>query len=135
MSGSKADVFFGLPLAERDTFLEAEIQAVHVTAFGLCLHDFAVTPCPYHLNCIRGCVDYLRTKGNLRERLHLVQIQQATEMALAAAKKRGGIAQAWIMHCEETLAGVSRALAVDGDTTLPEDDVASAFAADSRKDG
>jgi len=135
LSGAKADVYFGLPLAERDVFLEAEIQAVHVTAFGLCLHDFAVTPCPYHLNCIRGCADYLRTKGNPRERLHLVQIQQATEMALAAAKKRGGIAQAWIIHCEETLAGVSRALAVDGHAASPKDDVASALAAGSRNDG
>jgi hypothetical protein len=75
LSGAKADAFFELPHSKRDLFLEAEIQAVHVTAFGFCLHDFAVTPCQYHLNCVRGCPDYLRTKGSSSERDHLVQIQ------------------------------------------------------------
>jgi len=30
--------------AQRDSYLDGEIQAVHVTPLGLCLHDFAVTP-------------------------------------------------------------------------------------------
>jgi hypothetical protein len=98
LSGAKADAFLELPRAKRDVFLEAEIQAVHLTAFGLCLHDFAVTPCQYHLNCVRGCPDYLRTKGGSSERDHLVQIQPATERALAGAKARGDVAQAWVNH-------------------------------------
>lgn len=118
LSGPKANVFFELPRSKRDVFLEAEIQAVHVTAFGLCLHDFAVTPCPYHLNCVRGCADYLRTKGSSSERHHLVQIQRGTERALAGATARGAVAKAWITHCEETLDGVRKALAVDEDPTL-----------------
>jgi len=117
LSGAKADAFLELPRSDRDMFLEAEIQAVHVTAFGLCLHDFAVTPCLYHLNCVRGCPDYLRTKGNSRERDHLVQIQLATERALVGAKARGDVAQAWVDHYEQTLTGIRQALAVDGDST------------------
>ena len=27
---------------------------------GLCLHDFAIEPCSFHLNCVPGCPDYLR---------------------------------------------------------------------------
>lgn len=92
-----------------------EIQAAHVTAFGLCLHDFAVTPCPYHLNCVRGCADYLRTKGSSGERHRLVQIQRGTEPVLASAMARGAVAKARIAHCEETLDGVRKALAVDED--------------------
>jgi integrase len=116
LSGVKADAFFELPRTKRGVFLEAEIQAVHITAFGLCLHDFAVTPCQYHLNCVRGCPDYLRTKGNSAERDHLVQIQLATERALAGAKARGDVAQAWVDHYEQTLTGIRQALAVDGDS-------------------
>jgi hypothetical protein len=115
LSGAKADAYLELPRSKRDVFLDAEIQAVHVTAFGLCLHDFAVAPCPYHLNCIRGCPDYLRTRGSSSERHHLVQIELATERALAGAKTRGDIAKAWITHYEETLDGVRKALAVDQD--------------------
>ena len=118
--GTKADAFLELPRSKRDVFLDAEIQAVHVTAFGLCLHDFAITPCPYHLNCLRGCPDYLRTKGNASERQHLVQIQLETERALVSARARGNIAKAWITHCEETIAGVRQALAVDEESASPD---------------
>jgi len=118
MTGAKADAYFDLPRTRRDRFLDTEIQAVHTTAFGLCLHDFAVTPCPYHLNCVRGCADYLRSKGNVKEREHLVQIRTATEQALVAAKTKGRhIAEAWIVHCEETLEGIAKALTIDDTDT------------------
>ena len=35
MGGTKAGAYFDLPRARRDQFLETEIQAVHMTAFGL----------------------------------------------------------------------------------------------------
>jgi len=120
LSGSKASMYFELPNATRDRYLQGQVQAVHFTPLGVCLHDFAVTPCPYHLNCVRGCADYLRIKGSESERRHLVQIQQATEQALASAKafaigSNQSIAEPWIRHCEETLEGVQAALAVDDD--------------------
>lgn len=118
LAGPKASMYFELPSAKRDRYLDGEVQAVHFTALGLCLHDFAVTPCPYHLNCVRGCADYLRVKGSESERRHLVQIQESTERALAFAKARAGapdgeVAEPWIRHCQETLEGVRAALAVD----------------------
>jgi hypothetical protein len=133
LSGTKADVFFELPRSKRDVFLEAEIQAVHVTAFGLCLHDFAVTPCQYHLNCVRGCPDYLRTKGSSRERNHLVQIQLTTERALAGAKDRGDVAQGWVNHYKQTLVGIRRALAVDEDSASPDGALVRPFAGGERR--
>ncbi len=119
LSGVKTDVYFELPLSQREAFLEGELQAVHFTAFGICLHDFAVTPCPFHLNCVRGCPDYLRTRGNQKERQHLIQIRAATEEALAAARlqtaRGASIAEPWVRHCKETLDGIAKALAVDED--------------------
>jgi hypothetical protein len=119
LGGVKTDVYFELPLSQRDAFLEGELQAVHFTAFGICLHDFAVTPCPFHLNCVRGCPDYLRTHGNQKERQHLIQIRAATEEALAAARlqtaRGASIAEPWVRHCKETLDGIAKALAVDED--------------------
>ena len=117
-----ADIYYELPKTKRDTFLEGQMHAVHITALGVCVHDFAVTPCPYHLNCVRGCSDYLRTKGSQSERRNLVQIQRATEQALASAKAHSPsndtrVADPWIRHCEETLEGVKRALAIDEDRT------------------
>lgn len=117
LSGAKTAVYLELPHGQREDFLEGEVQAVHFTAFGICLHDFAVTPCPFHLNCVRGCPDYLRTRGNQKERQHLIQIRAATEQALTAARlqtvRGADIAEPWIRHCEETLDGIAKALAVD----------------------
>ena len=132
LAGPKASMYFELPSSKRDRYLDGEVQAVHFTALGLCLHDFAVTPCPYHLNCVRGCADYLRVKGSETERRHLIQIQQSTERALASAKARatgpdGRVAEPWIRHCEETLEGVRAALAVDDKTEPAESGVAQPF--------
>jgi hypothetical protein len=132
LAGPKADMYFELPRAKRDRYLDGEVQAVHFTALGLCLHDFAVTPCPYHLNCVRGCADYLRVKGSETERLHLVRIQEATEKALKsattfAAGPGGSIADPWIRHCEETLAGVRAALAVDDEPAVADTGIVQPF--------
>lgn len=118
LQGTMTAAYFELPQTEREIFLEGQIQAVHFTPMGLCLHDFAIEPCRYHLNCVRGCPSYLRTKGSQQERRHLLQIQENTEKALAYARqhlaeKGDEIAEAWVEHHEETLRGIRLALAVD----------------------
>jgi hypothetical protein len=118
LQGAVAGAYFALPLAERDSFLEGQVQAVHVTPMGICVHDFAVEPCPYHLNCLRGCPDYLRTRGDDRERRHLLRLKADTEEALAHVQRlaieEGSVTvQAWVDHHEQTLRGIEAALAVD----------------------
>ena len=36
-------------LEEAEKFLEAAVEAVHITEFGACVLDFARRPCPHHL--------------------------------------------------------------------------------------
>lgn len=121
IGGFLAEVYFALPEEDRDVFLEGQVQAVHVTALGLCLHDFSLDPCPYHLNCLRGCREYLRTKGNQQERVHLIQIYKRTEQGLLMAQEaartgNGVLAEAWVRHHQETLVGCQAALAIDDQT-------------------
>ena len=122
--GPVADIASSLPVSERDAFLDAAVEAVHITPFGVCVHNFAATPCKHHLNCLRGCGDYLRQKGNQQERATLLDLRKRTETELA--KARDGVTQAeygasnWVAHQEKTLAGVNAALAVDDD--LPQAD-------------
>jgi hypothetical protein len=118
LTGAMSDTYFELPVVERDLFLEGQVQAVHYTPMGLCLHDFAIEPCSYHLNCVRGCPDYLRQKGNVQERRYLLQLKAQTEKALEVARQQGkaqSLAPAWIRHHETTLLGIQHALAVDDD--------------------
>ncbi len=130
--GTMANVYFALPEEERDEFLDGQVQAVHVTPLGLCIHDFAIDPCPYYLNCARKCPEYLRTKGNQQERTNLIQVQRRTKQALEIAQAQatagnGETVQAWIEHYEETLAGVEAALAIDDDVTISDGTMAQPF--------
>jgi hypothetical protein len=132
IGGTIASVYFALPEDERDVFLEGHVQAVHFTPLGVCIHDFAIDPCPYYLNCVRGCPDYLRTKGDQQERLHLIQVQRRTKQALEVAHAQavgghGEPAQAWIAHYDETLAGVEAALAIDDDPTVTDGSTVQPF--------
>jgi hypothetical protein len=130
--GPMANVYFVLPESERDAFLEGQIQSVHITPMGICIHDFAIEPCPYHLNCVRGCSEYLRTKGNQKERLNLIQVQKRTEQALHIAQQQvldgnNETTQAWVHNYEETLEGVKAALAVDDDSSTEDGTVVRPF--------
>jgi len=132
MDGFMADVYAQLPEEERDIFLEGQIQAVHFTALGLCLHDFSLDPCPYHLNCTRGCRDYLRRKGNKEERRNLIVIQRRTEKALKVAQEQvqcsnGELAEPWIRNYQETLEGVKAALAIDDDAEVEDGTIVQPF--------
>jgi integrase len=125
VAGFMADVYYALPTIERDEFLNGQIQAVHVTPLGICVHDFAIEPCPYHLNCLRGCHHYLRTKGDERERANLIRVQEITVQALAqareqAASERPALADAWVRHHEDTLQGIAAALAVEEMWQVPD---------------
>jgi len=130
--GPMANVYFELPEDERDAFLEGQIQAVHITPMGICIHDFAIEPCPYYLNCVRGCPEYLRTKGNQKERAYLIQVKRRTEKALSAMDEHiiaeyGETAQGWVQHYQETLVGVNAALAPDDDPSVSEGTVLRPF--------
>jgi hypothetical protein len=123
IGGLAADIYMSVPICEREDYLEGLVQSVHITPMGLCIHDFALIPCKYHLNCLRGCPEYLRTKGSQVERTFLIQIQKRTEKTLQAAKEvdqngNSATAQAWIQNCEETLEGANASLAIDGDSSI-----------------
>lgn len=48
-----------------DDALKTEIGAVHTTRYGLCRHDYALTPCPKDKDCI-SCGEHAVTKGDPR---------------------------------------------------------------------
>jgi hypothetical protein len=115
--GSMARVYFELPADEKEDFLEGQIQVAHITPMGLCLRDLVHAPCQFALNCLRGCSDYLRVKGDQKQRQQLVQIRRNTERALALEREKAAIgnraSEAWMREYEETLSGVCAALAID----------------------
>lgn len=120
LSGDIANLYINLPDDERDTFLDGQIQAVHITPLGYCVHDFAIEPCPYHLNCLGGCSHYLRKKGDEAERSNLIRIRDITVKSLESAElaiEERGVSDAWVRHNQNIIAGIDAALAVDDSDT------------------
>lgn len=128
VGGLLADVYHTLSEEEGDAFLAAQIQAVHFTPLGVCIHDFAVMPCEFHISCVRGCSDYLRTKGNQKERMALIQLERNTRNALAAIPNTQ-VAAPWRQHNEAVIVGIQAALAIDNDETIPDGTTKSPYEA------
>jgi hypothetical protein len=136
--GHISDLYFSLPADEREIFLESQVESVHFTPMGICAHDYSLSPCDRHLNCVRGtCPDYLRTKGNLNERTNLIQIIRNTELSLKRAQdhataNNGDLAPAWVKHHEDTIAGAKVALAIDDDVDVKDGDMIRPFNSSDR---
>lgn len=115
VKGQIAEMYFSLKDDVRDVFLEGQLQAVHVTPLGLCVHDFKVAPCPKFLNCVKNCEDYLLDTNNKAHMGNLVQLQVRTQLTLDQAlqqhaKEEHDLSENWIAEAESTLNGVRRIL-------------------------
>ena len=118
LHGATASIYHGIEdPVEKQEFLRTFVGIAHFTPYGVCTHDFAIIPCPYHLNCLAGCSEYLRTQGDAEERQNLVQLRTFTAGELLKAEHafEGGVGGAgnWVAFNRRTLAGIESALAVD----------------------
>jgi hypothetical protein len=122
LRGRLADMYFAIEEDLRDVFLEDQLQAVHVTAFGLCVHDFKVAPCPKALNCVKQCRDFVHDTGDSRQRRALIQLEQRVTLALDQAERQQATGQAdlsinWVADLRETRDGVRAVLDTGATTT------------------
>lgn len=115
LRGQVAQVYVQLADDVRDEWLESQVQAMHVTPLGLCIHDFTATPCPKALNCLKDCKDYLFDPTDGAKKQHLVQLQRRTTEVLermAPEIEAGRIASGWIEEHRATLRGIDAVLAL-----------------------
>lgn len=111
VTGPLAKMYFSLRSDARGAFLEGQLQAVHFTPLGLCVHNFNESPCKYCLNCVKSCGDYLLDTSNKKHIKNLVQLKTNTELALDQAKQQCAKGEQdysaqWVADIEETRAGV-----------------------------
>lgn len=111
-----------VPLEDREQFVKSVVEAAHATIYGICVHNFACSPCPNHMQCLRKCSDYLRIKGDQSQRLALLELRRLEQIRLEQSQLAltDGYADAakWVEHSREVLDGVDEALAVDDDMTV-----------------
>jgi len=105
-----------------DEALKLEIGAIHVTRYGLCRHDYALTPCPKDKLCI-NCGEHYVVKGDER---HLKEARFQVEAHLQAVNQckqaiedgEIGVAK-WLARHEEYLARWQETLFALEDPSIP----------------
>lgn len=96
--------------AER--FLSMHAQAMHVTPYGACSHDFSQTPCPKHLQCWNNCSYLHRTNSPTEVQAIKLQLHQS-ELALKKMKEEADGefgADVWIDDLEKKIGGMKKSL-------------------------
>lgn len=117
--GSVARIAANLPIADREAFIRAVIGHVHVTPFGMCLHDYAALPCQEDHACL-SCGEYTRVKGDEESRQNILEARRGAIIALEVAS-RALIDEPWsrefaeqhIASAQKKIAGCEAALAID----------------------
>jgi hypothetical protein len=119
LRGTVADTYHAIDdPVDKEEFLKTFANVALFTPYGVCVHDYAIDPCPYHLNCLGGCPEYLRTKGDKEEQKNIVEVLNFHLVQLRRATKAGqeGAAEAsnYAAHCNRIIEGAKAALEVDG---------------------
>lgn len=111
-----------ISLFPRDKFKEMGIQAAHTTDFGMCVHDFVMSPCPLHLDCT-NCNEQICIKGDELGEVNARAKHAETGSLLAkaeAAKAEGYYgATRWVEHQRLTYERLSELIAILDDAQVP----------------
>lgn len=97
-----------VPVGFQDAYLKARVNAVHDVGAGLCVHNFAQTPCERHLQCSADCKDYVWAKEDmgrveeLKRQYAMTIVAKETASTLSRQNKAKKSAD-WIVHNEKKI--------------------------------
>jgi hypothetical protein len=109
-------------LIPRAKFAELNIQAAHTTDLGFCAHDFAMSPCQLHIDCV-NCNEQVCIKGDEVGEANARAKQAETTVLLheARAADADGFygASRWVQHQQLTLERLSQLVGILDDPRIP----------------
>ena len=105
-----------------EQLIEGHLPAVHLTKYGACLHDFAMSPCPFYRDCL-NCVEHACVKGNARAERALRARLAVMEKAVAAAEEAAAAGdpnpEIWLSRKTLELARLRELVALIDNDTIP----------------
>jgi hypothetical protein len=108
------------PIA-RSEFEKLNIGSAHTTAFGYCVHDFTMTPCRLHSDCL-NCDEHVCVKGDSVREIALRRQRHETQLLLEEARLalHAGDSGAcrWVQHQERTLQRLDRLCGIMDDPAV-----------------
>jgi hypothetical protein len=121
LHGPPVDLSDSIQPYSRDEFHKAFFATAHVTDIGLCFHDWAMSPCPLHGDCL-NCPEAGLEKGNeaQRDRIQTYHDDHKWLLERARAETEEGTygAANWLKHQERTVRNAQKALAIHDDDNL-----------------
>lgn len=107
----------------RDEYAILKIRTAHLTEFGVCIHDFAMTPCQLHRNCM-SCTEQVCMKGDKKRNDNIRYLKDETKKLLENAKQAlqnnyyGS--NKWVEHHKATLDRLSQICEILDNPNVPE---------------
>ena len=105
-----------------EQLLEGTLPAVHLTKYGACLHDFAMSPCPFYRDCL-NCVEHACVKGDARAERALRERLAVMEKAVTAAGEAAATGdpgpEIWLSRKTLELARLRELIALLDSDTIP----------------
>ncbi|WP_110975562.1 hypothetical protein [Acinetobacter sp. WCHAc060042] len=102
--------------------LKIELGSIHITQYGICRHDYSLTPCPKDKDC-GNCSEFSVMKGNeqhTKEAKHQVQLLSKALLDAKEAEKNGHTgARKWIELNEPKLERWKKIKAFLEDESIP----------------
>lgn len=109
-------------LIPRDEFARLVVPTAHTTELGYCIHDYTMSPCQLHMDCIH-CADLVCVKGDEeKERRLRQQLEEARELLQRAeeATKDGYYgSDRWLDHHKSTVERLSQLCSIMEDHKVP----------------
>lgn len=117
--GKLAEDLEYIPVDKREAYLAAKVGAVHDVGTGVCVHDFAQTPCERHLQCQADCEDYVWAKDDKGRLEEIKRVYAHTKISRDAALERARSSRPrksldWIAHEDKKLATLEAQLRENG---------------------
>jgi hypothetical protein len=109
-------------LISRDEFAQLKVPTAHTTELGFCIHDYTMSPCEIHGDCI-NCEELVCVKGdsfrNAQVKRQLEESRNLLERAESADADGHYGAARWVVHQRATVERLDQLCAILDDPTVP----------------
>ena len=121
--GGLKELYDRLPVADREAFLNSQIQTAHTTAYGMCMNDWSLLPCVKHGKCL-DCGELFLEKGNSDQKRETERLHAESSRLLRFAEDEQGEgtfgANNFVNHHRRMIDGASKALAIHANAAIPD---------------
>lgn len=109
-------------LIPRDEFARLKVPTAHTTDLGYCIHDYTMSPCQLHMDCI-NCEDLVCVKGDVEKTEKLRQRLDEARMLMSQAEQAVHDeyvgSNRWLEHHRSTVERLDQLCSIMQDPSVP----------------